>query len=121
MTQGAAFSIISENTYHNYFHTTSLQPSDIVLRTYSGETITILGSLDVTVQYEAQSFILPLNVVQGDGPSFLGRNWLEVIHLNCNHIHSIFQPHTTDTLIERFPSIFTEELGLSKTVPLQFK
>ena len=111
---GAAFSIISENTYHNYFHATPLQPSDTVLRTYSGETITILGSLNVTVQYEAQSFILPLIVVQGDGPSLLGRNWLEVIRLNWNHIHSIVQPHTIDTLIERFPSVFTEELGLFK-------
>ena len=111
---GAAFSIISENTYHNYFHATPLQPSDIVLRTYSGETITILGSLNVTVQYEAQSFILPLIVVQGDGPSLLGRNWLEVILLNWNHIHSIFQPHTIDTLIERFPSVFNEKLELFK-------
>uniref|UniRef100_A0A1X7TMJ3 Reverse transcriptase domain-containing protein n=1 Tax=Amphimedon queenslandica TaxID=400682 RepID=A0A1X7TMJ3_AMPQE len=93
---GAAFSKISERTYHNYFPTTSLQPSDIALRTYSGETITTLGSL---------------NSFKVMGP-LLGWNWLEVICLNWNHIHNNVQPQAIDSLIGRFSSVFTDELGL---------
>ena len=67
---GASVSIINEQIYRSIFHSTGqLQPTDITLATYTGETLTILGSLNAHVEYQAQSQNLPLLVVQGHGPS----------------------------------------------------
>ena len=46
---------------------------------YTGESIVVLGSLEVEVSYENEMFTLPLIVVQGSGPSLLGQNWLQQI------------------------------------------
>ena len=40
---GAAVSIISEPTQRNLFPTVTLQPARIKLRTYTGETMPVLG------------------------------------------------------------------------------
>ena len=42
----------------------------------------MLGTIDVLVKYGNQETTLPLLVVKGEGPSLLGRNWLEKIQLN---------------------------------------
>ena len=38
--------------------------------------IDVLGKINVPVEYDGQSEILPLIVVGGDKPALLGRNWL---------------------------------------------
>ena len=52
------------------------------LRTYTGEEINILGSVSVTAQSDTCTCTLPLLVVDGDGPSLIGRNWLTELHLD---------------------------------------
>ena len=37
---------------------------------------------DALVKYSGQEVTLPLLVVKGEGPSLLGRNWVEEIKLN---------------------------------------
>ena len=54
-----------------------LQECKTRLSTYSGEPLSVLGTLEVEVQYEGQRAHLPLFVLKGDGPSLFGRNWLE--------------------------------------------
>ena len=83
---GAGLSLISQETYSTKFGYCQLQPTDIQLRTYGGQPIPVLGLLNVTVQYESQSAILPLLVVVGNGPNLLGRNWLSTIKLNWKTI-----------------------------------
>ena len=76
---GAALSLISEETFNSHFNLTELQPTDVQLRTYSGELISALGSLDVEVEYESQTASVPLIVVKGTGPNLLGWNWMSII------------------------------------------
>ena len=59
-----------------------LRDSSVLLRTYCGERIHVVGEMDVCVQYEHQVQDLVLTIVAGDGPSLLGRNWLQKIQLN---------------------------------------
>ena len=48
-----------------------------ILRTYSGENLRILGTIQVDVLYKNQTVEnLPLLVVPGDGAYLLGHNWL---------------------------------------------
>ena len=80
---GASLSIVSEHTYNELFLVLGpLTPSNVNLVTYTGEKLKVLGSLNVQVQYNSQCLTLPLLVVQGTGPSLLGRNWLERIKFN---------------------------------------
>ena len=54
---GTSASIISEETYNRLWSkdkALQLKQSDVKLRTYSGEQLTIKWSIDVTVQYNEQ-------------------------------------------------------------------
>ena len=73
---GVAISLINKNMYKSspMLRRLSLQQSSVQLRTYTGEGITVIGELSVAVQSESQVVTLPLLVVPGEGPSFLGGN-----------------------------------------------
>ena len=85
---GASLTIISEQTYRKTWpqDTPPLQPSSTKLCTYTGEELEVRGSLPVAVEYKDQRESLQLLVVAGNGPSLLGRNWLQKLHLDWREI-----------------------------------
>ena len=109
---GAALSLISEETYSSNFSGRILQPIKVQLRTYSGERIPVLGSLEVEGEYESQVATLPLLVVKGNGPGLLGRNWMAVIRLNWNRICKVDASPSLKKVLRKHPDVFREELGL---------
>ena len=62
---------------------------DVKLTTYMGEDVLVAGSITVKVSYNEQEKELDLLVVQGSGPSLLGRDWLKVLCLDWSHLHQI--------------------------------
>jgi len=88
---GASVSLVSEITWNKLFPDVELQPSRVRLTTYTGESIRVLGQKMLNVKYGEgqQMHVLPLVVVEGNGPSFFGRNWLEKIQLNWGQIHMV--------------------------------
>ena len=73
--------------------------------------------MDVCVQYEHQVQDLALTVVAGDGPSLLGRKWLQKIQLNWREIWAVTS-HPSGTLgylLDKYCDIFVEELGTIKS------
>ena len=81
---GATASLISEQTYKSLWPTEkapALQPSEVKLRTYTGEELKVLGAIDVHVQLGTQQHDLSLLVVQVLGPSSLGSDWMVPIRL----------------------------------------
>ena len=111
---GAAFSIISERTRKVHFADVKLRKSSILLKTYSNERINVLGQLHVRVTYGVQRAPLVLLVVEGDGPSLLGRNWLRHIRLDWKNIHMITKDKliSPEDLMAKHADLFKEELGL---------
>ena len=83
---GASVSIMAENLFYKLWPRRSLRETAIRLQTYSKEPIVVLGTTDVQVAYEDQVVILPL-IVRGEGPTLLGRNWLNQLKLNWSKIH----------------------------------
>ena len=109
---GASLSVISEQTFHSIASPTDkLQPTDITLTTYTGHSLSILGTYDVQVCYQSQVHTLPLVVVQGQGPSLFGRNWLEKIKLDWNSIHTL-QNISVSPLLDKYAPLFADKLGL---------
>ena len=106
---GPSISIISEKTYKTQLPHLHLHKSDILLRTYTGETLTICGENQVVVKYKNQQYNLPLVVVEGDGPPLFGRNWLQQITLDWKEIGMVTT--NLDSLLQRYHSLFKDELG----------
>ena len=80
---GASASGISEATYQLLWPETPpvLHPSAIKLHTYMGETLKILGSTTVTVNYQGQTAKLPLLIIKGKKGSSMSL-WITFIHIH---------------------------------------
>ena len=89
LDSGAEVSIISEKTRKEIFPEEKLRPSDLKLKSYTNEPTKITGTLNLTVQYEDQFKELVLVVTSDNGPSLLGRNWLNHIDLNQKQLFAV--------------------------------
>ena len=64
-----------------------LNPTNVKLKTYTGEHFKVLGSIIVQVKYLEQTEALSLLIVGARaGPTLLGRDWLKHIQLDWNRI-----------------------------------
>ena len=110
---GAVVSIMSGAVFTSHFPQKHLSPSAVTLKTYTGEPMKVLGEVEVSVQYEQQPpQQLPLVIVEGGGPSLLGRNWLHHLKLNWSHIQAVSMPNDSlPAILENFKDVFADGLG----------
>ena len=68
------------------------------------------------------AFDLLLVVVQGQGPSLFGRNWLQEIKLNWTELAQVHSIHTTTktdqltSLLQKYEDVVNDKLGHCKNV-----
>ena len=62
---GASLSLISEETYKEFWPDMSLQDTTVNLKTYTGTPLKVLGVMNASVSYGQQSVKLPLLVIEG--------------------------------------------------------
>ena len=79
---GSAISVIPIRIYKELFHHKPLSVTNTILKTYSGQTITAAGIINVSVNYEGQEHNLDLFVVKNDSPTLFGRAWLKYMALD---------------------------------------
>lgn len=103
--------LVSKQKFKQLFPGKALKLSSILLLTYSGQPLTALGEIEVTVTFPAQQAKLPLMVVTGTGPSLLGRNWLSTIRLNWKAIGSITSCNSLIQLLEKYSTVLKGGLG----------
>ena len=110
---GADVSIISDRIRRAVFPSLKLHPSQLHLKTYTGESVPIVGHLHVKAQYGSQVAKLVLVVVAGDGPSLLGRNWLKYLRLDWKKIARIHSSKTQllHSVLDQHLTLFQEGLG----------
>ena len=111
---GATVSLISQNTFKRLFPGTELQQSSTKLHSYSGESISVLGQLQVDVSYDDQCVELPLLVVSGKGPNLFGRDWMLQIQLNWKNMYRVSSDTTLEQLLNHHKSLFEPGLGMLK-------
>lgn len=107
---GAALSIVSEATYRRLWPQKTLQESRVKLHTYTGEPLNVLGSVEMDVHYQDQLVRLPLQVVQGNGPSLIGRGWLQHIRLDWRKICTL-SSSLLENVLQQHSTVFREGLG----------
>ena len=66
-----------------------LKPANLILRTYSGALLEVLGICSVSVEVDGQHANLPIVVIKGNGPALLGRNWLQRIQIDWKKLFSV--------------------------------
>ena len=113
---GAAFSVISENTYLSTWAADDrppLRPSTVSLNTYSGEPLVVCGSINVPVVYKQQRKQLSLQVLKFEGPTLLGRDWLKQLILDWKQLNTISQQSNQhlQRILDDHTEIFKKELG----------
>ena len=90
-----------------------LQQSVVNLCTYSGEKIQVKGEAMCNTEYKGKHYVLPIVVISGNGPTLLGRSWLQHIPLNWpNLFQAILKvDDKLSQLLQSFSDVFKEELG----------
>ena len=123
---GAAFSVISEDTYDSLWSHTSTpaikQVNGPQLKTYTGELISLKGLIQVPVTYNDQTKMLDLLVVKGSGPPLMGRDWLHEIKLNWSelfHLQQTAKP-SCSRIIDSHQNVFKDGMGCIKGTSAKF-
>ena len=112
---GAAVSILPETVYRKKFPQGRLHPSTVVLKTYTGETMKVVGTFSAQVQYKEQGPCeLDLYVVAGSGPCLLGRSWLRKIRLDWHSIATVSSGKDIQDILDEYKDVFADELGTMK-------
>ena len=90
----------------------SLEHTNVVFKTYWGESIHALGKVKILVHYHDQKELLNLHVIEGNKPSLIRRDWLYNLGLNWHEIFSIRDDGRQK--LEEFEEIFGSDLGILK-------
>jgi transposase InsO family protein len=116
---GTAFSVISVNCYNKLFKHVTVRKTDKKLSAYGGDTLPVIGIIDVDVEYEEQQIPgLPLYVVNVSdyAPPLLGRDWLFHIKVNWRGLlkqHGVvynIKPKL-ESVLDQYEDLFNPELG----------
>ena len=89
---GASMTLISKKTLDKLWPRETrpkLRSTSTRLRTYTGESLEVLGIAVVDVVYRDQQAKLKLVVVKQDGPCLLGRDWLKAIKFDVSFTHAV--------------------------------
>jgi hypothetical protein len=113
---GATLSVMTHDTYLATWGSAEaplIKPSSAHLCTYTGQTLTAVGMVEVDVQYGEQQATLNLVIVDGKGPPLLGRDWLAVIRLDWGQFHKVEVEvnGTLEAVLGRHSTLFKAGLG----------
>ena len=113
MDTGASLSVVSKGPCF------PLRKSTKKLKTYTGEEIPMLGVYTFSDSYKnADPRELDIVVVKGNGPSFLGRDWLKEIQLDWSEIFQLKTSTTQYTelahTLREFSEVFEDTRGTVK-------
>ena len=113
---GASRTIMSKTIFQSKFGSCNLSASDVILKTYSGEVVKVIGSIKVEVLHNGKRSKLPLLIVDGTGPSLLGRDWLKNIKLDWQQLFdmSMSEPSLLAKVPKDHQQVFKPEVGKLK-------
>ncbi len=85
-----------------------LKGCSLSLKTYTGESVKILGATDVIVQHGNQVRELPVVVVVStDGPNLLSRGWIEELDICWSTVNQVTtESMTLQEVLTRHEAVF---------------
>ena len=111
----ADFSIMSKSEYLERFADEPLTPSQITLKTYTGEVLDVSGEMHCDIVYNGKQYCLPILVANYDAkPTLLGKNWLRHIKIEWGEIFcsskgdALSADSQLNDLLSKHSELFTE-------------
>ena len=86
---GSGKTIVPESVCKERFAGVNLQRAKLMLKTYSGECLNVLGKFVATFEHENHVVEAEFYVVKGNGPALLGRDILSKIKLNWASVYTV--------------------------------
>lgn len=110
---GAACTLISEVTFKATWtdDRPRLQTDNMLLRTWSGQSLRVLGCATVIVTHGNKTMTLPLVVIKGAGCNLLGRNWFPHLGIQITGINDVSGDELVSKLLDKYQSVFDEDIS----------
>ena len=116
MDTGASLSIISRATYDRikeHSPSVTLTPSSARLQTYTGQLIPVVGATQLSVRYGSTVASLSIQVVAGEGPDLMGRDWLTRLNVSSGQVNLLEQDQLK-AMLEKHEVVLDGNLGCMK-------
>lgn len=111
---GGAVSVMSVKKFRE-ISDKDIQPTDIVLKTYKGEAIVPLGTVNVKVDYKKQTKMLDLFIIKENLDTIFGRDWLYEIKVDWPSVKiveiSSREQNRLEILLQNYNEILDEKVG----------
>ena len=115
---GSAVTVMSETKFNKLLTGLKLQRSKSVLFTYSKEQLKLVGEVEVRVTYQNKCHKLILKIIEGNGPTLLGRNWLQFIKLDWKNILNVVD---LEKMLNKYDNVFSDKPGIIKHFTATFQ
>ena len=116
---GSSVSLIGQDTFQRLNVRPKLRKCSARFKTYTGQSIPVLGEFDTTVEYDSKSYrALKVVVVKGARTNLLGRDWLKEIPINWRAVHAV-RSASLQALKEKHRRLFEPGLGELKGVKVR--
>ena len=89
------------------------QKTRVRLRTYTAEQMRVMGTISVQVKYKNQTRTLSLFVVNTDGPTLLGRDWMRQLKLDWSMVNQVVMEKKgrLETIMRKYDELFKPAMG----------
>ncbi|KAL1475658.1 hypothetical protein MTO96_037130 [Rhipicephalus appendiculatus] len=113
---GASVSVVSEDTFRRKFQSARLEPSTVLLKSYSGKLTPVKGALAVSVRFGSHQCDDLLYVVSGRCPSLMGRGWMKGLGIQLRSTTDVNAVSSIQDVIAEYRCIFDDDQGTFKGV-----
>ena len=96
---GASLSLLNKQTYDKISNL-QLRPTDVQVKTYTGEVLQILGEAKVMLNYGEQTQQIVVYAVKGNGPNLMGKDWLSSLQVTIGNIHKLKMPNKLSEILD---------------------
>ncbi|UYV79824.1 K02A2.6-like [Cordylochernes scorpioides] len=86
---GSCLTLISENDFKKYLPNAQLKTIGMIVKTYDGTVVPILGEVIVKVEFQGKTSMLRAVVVKGEKKALLGREWINLLKIDYLAVNQI--------------------------------
>ncbi|UYV81492.1 K02A2.6-like, partial [Cordylochernes scorpioides] len=108
MDTGSGLTLISEKDFKNSLQHLKLEKASIIVRTYDGTVVPILGKINVKVECQDITYKLRALVVKGEKRALMGREWINRLKLGCFAVKHMPVEITIEEILKENQALFVE-------------
>ncbi|UYV73682.1 hypothetical protein LAZ67_11000340, partial [Cordylochernes scorpioides] len=105
---GSCLTLISEKDFKRYLPDVQVKEAGIIVKTYDGTVVPILGEIDVKVDFRGTIAKLRAVVVRGERKALLGREWINVLKIGNYFVNQMPLEDTLAELLSEHQVVFGE-------------